>query len=346
MILYYLNNKNNKNILFDDEVLEMQLSIIVPIYNVEKYLARCLTALSEIKEIEYEVILIDDGSTDGSSQICDCFAADKPNFHVFHIENAGVSNARNFGISKATGNYYTFVDADDYIKENIFKIMINATENGEIDIVQSNFIRVVQDKEEIIINHENILLEGGNVAIDKLVNPNKIISNSVWGKIYKRTKFKNIMFDSKIRIAEDLKYNFDCLLIAKSIKLIPYAGYCYVKREGSVMESTFSEKMLDNLKVNSYMINNSSNEQIKNKLLNYHLETMINLLYESEKGCIKNKNSYCEIKNDLIRQISSIETTNYIRKKYKFLRILIKHVPNLVLKIFNIYSRMKLKKIG
>ena len=101
----------------------MKFSIIIPVYNVEKYIEKCLISILEQSYSDYEIIVVDDGSKDKSGVICDEFSQKYNQITVIHIPNGGVSNARNIGISKATGEYYWFIDSDDYIKPNSLEII-------------------------------------------------------------------------------------------------------------------------------------------------------------------------------------------------------------------------------
>ena len=99
----------------------MKVPIIVPVYNVESYLTQCIESLLIQTSIEYEIILVDDGSTDGSSSICDAYSANYNNVHAYHKVNGGLSSARNYGLDKSTGEWVVFVDSDDFVEFNLIK---------------------------------------------------------------------------------------------------------------------------------------------------------------------------------------------------------------------------------
>lgn len=120
------------------------LSIIVPVYNVETYLRKCVESLldQDLPPSDFEIILVDDGSTDSSGDLCDAFAADHTNIHVIHQQNKGLSGARNTGIAAASGKYIQFVDSDDYLSPNVFGGLIRQIEDQQLDILRFNYQNV------------------------------------------------------------------------------------------------------------------------------------------------------------------------------------------------------------
>ena len=128
----------------------MDISIIIPIFNVEKYLRRCLDSVLCQKDISMEIILVDDGSTDTSGDICEEYVTNHPNIKCIHIKNSGPSTAKNVGYDEATGNYVAFIDSDDEIKPEMFSTMLRSGYKNNADIVCCNYIQV---DEEGTISH-------------------------------------------------------------------------------------------------------------------------------------------------------------------------------------------------
>ena len=118
----------------------MKLSIIVPVYNVEAFLSKCVDSLlaQDLPKEDYEVILVDDGSTDGSGALCDTLAAEHGNIRVIHQQNHGLSGARNAGIPAASGDYILFVDSDDYLCPDVLGTLVGLMESKELDILRFN----------------------------------------------------------------------------------------------------------------------------------------------------------------------------------------------------------------
>ena len=129
----------------------MLLSIIVPVYNVEKYLRKCVDSLltQDLPPEEYEIILVDDGSTDQSGTICDEYAADHPIVKAMHQQNGGLSAARNSGVAVAQGRYVQFVDSDDYLEPNMLKTLVEKMETDQLDVLRFNY-RNVNERYEVI----------------------------------------------------------------------------------------------------------------------------------------------------------------------------------------------------
>ena len=126
----------------------MRFSIIVPVYNVEKYLSKCIQSLIDQDYNDYEILLIDDGSTDKSGIICEQYAKKYENIYVFHKKNGGLSDARNYGLQKALGDYILFVDSDDWIKKDILKEFSDIIENNKaVDVIETRFIEVYKNEE-------------------------------------------------------------------------------------------------------------------------------------------------------------------------------------------------------
>lgn len=222
------------------------ISIIVPIYNVEDYLEECLNSLLEQTYENIEIILIDDGSTDNSKKICDNYEKNNERIKCFHIENNGVSYARNFGLSKALGKWITFVDSDDVIDKNYCKYLINVIDE-ETDMVIgrtlsfiNNYNNIIDDgykggvEDSIITNKEKEELYK-SIFIDnrKLIKYPHISTCSA--KLIKRDIIQrnHILYDLKMFLYEDAFFNIQVINKAKRIKLIDKKIYYYRIHENS-----------------------------------------------------------------------------------------------------------------
>ena len=134
----------------------MLLSIIVPVYNVEQYLRKCVDSLlaQDLSSEEYEIILVDDGSTDQSGTICDEYATSHTNVKVVHQQNGGLSTARNRGIDVSQGEFVQFVDSDDYLEPNVLKTLVEKMETDQLDVLRFNYRNVNERYEEIEPNKD------------------------------------------------------------------------------------------------------------------------------------------------------------------------------------------------
>lgn len=233
------------------------ISVIVPIYNVEKYLLKCLKSISEQTYKNLEVILVNDGSTDNSGIIAETFARGDERFIYISKENGGLSSARNEGIKRAKGEYIYFLDSDDWIKKDYLEFMIKEFDK-ETDIVigkytlddtmlglsyvpfeSENIDRIFEGEEkekEIIERHLNAYPQSGYILKDTLM--------PVWKNLYRHQLIydNNIFFVSERSVgAEDYVFNFEAYYYAKKIKLSPIAGCVHVIVNNSLSRRYYSD---------------------------------------------------------------------------------------------------------
>ena len=187
----------------------MKLSIIIPIYNKSRYLSTILQQVREQSFADYECLLIDDGSTDGSGEICDEFSAIDSRFCVFHIPNGGVSHARNVGLHYATGKYITFIDADDEIHPDYLKNLYCRIEQDNADMIIGSSVKIWDNssRKEYIIAPYDSLIDSNRLFSEFVRNQ---YSNGIygycWGKMIRHDLIQGTWFDEKIRLAEDLDF--------------------------------------------------------------------------------------------------------------------------------------------
>ena len=203
----------------------IMLSIIVPVYNAEKFLYRCIESILAQTYTDFELLLVNDGSIDCSLEICEQYIKQDKRVKIFTQKNCGVSVARNTGIENATGEFVTFVDADDWIEPQMYeKMMKRFSEEMSVDIVIGGFVRqksdriipVLKKKEETIYTTKNALQE-------LLVG--KIFRGELCDKIYRKSLLDNIRLDSAIAVAEDLLFNWLVFQKARSILYYPIWAY-------------------------------------------------------------------------------------------------------------------------
>lgn len=210
------------------------LSIIVPVYQCEEFVEKCILSLLNQTEKNIEVILIDDGSTDNSGKIVDKYAACDSRIIAIHKSNGGVSSARNIGISKATGKYIMFVDADDVIKSDMCEQLLNNALKYNSDMVVSGFIlKDKNNKENYMIRPEAIYKSVYEINGDFNKLYGSFFFHNVCGKLYKTDLALKYKFKEKIRIGEDLLYNLEYLEHCINIVSIKYCGYVYVFNSNS-----------------------------------------------------------------------------------------------------------------
>lgn len=221
----------------------IKVSIIVPVYNVEEYLNRCIDSLLKQTLKEIEIILVDDGSTDLSSQICDEYEKNNSNIKVLHLENGGPARARNKGIEIATGEYIGFADSDDYCHPEQFeKLYQNAKDNNSDIAMCSFFVDSVKGLEPIIIPFKSLYNSNAEIKNDvvKCFYGEYVHGlNSLWIKIFRRSLLNdnNIRMDETLRRAEDKWFIFEALKVSAVFSYIEDNLYYYYQNESSIMHN-------------------------------------------------------------------------------------------------------------
>lgn len=225
------------------------ISVIVPVYNAEKYLIDTIQSILKQTYKNFELILIDDGSKDNSSEMCDLIAEKDDRVVVIHKENHGVSAARNTGIDRARGEYICFIDSDDYVEEDMLECLVNNAEKYKADISCCGLVQVALDGE--IKNHychgERKKIENMELLMQAFfsVPMYKEILYGPYNKIVRTEIVKMVRFNEKYTVAEDLLFNFECLEKATVFYLENRELYHYIKRENSISTSKFAEKEFD-----------------------------------------------------------------------------------------------------
>lgn len=224
----------------------MLISIIVPIYNVENYLERCVCNLIGQTYGKIEIILVDDGSTDKSSEICDKYEEIDSRIRVIHKINGGLSDARNVGISYATGDYIIFVDSDDYIELSLCKNLVDVIYDiGKVEVI-SYKAEVQNSKNEslkIINNINGFKKTISGVNYLRKILQNGYVSIEAWIYCYKRTfLIKNALCFQKDLLHEDFEFTLRALVLAKSVIHLNKVGYHYIIRENSISTAKNLEK--------------------------------------------------------------------------------------------------------
>ncbi len=243
------------------------VSIIVPVYNVENYLPRCIDSLIEQSLKDIEIVLVNDGSTDSSKKICEEYKKKDKRIILINKTNGGLSDARNAGIDIATGEYIAFVDSDDYIHKDMYKILLKVLIDNNSDIVESDY-------EMVFDNEKNINIENNDINGNKLKIYNKksaVVSTIldhhlrtyVWNKLYKRELWETIRFP-KGKIFEDAFTTYKVVNKCSKVVKIDRKLYYYYQRQDSIVNSKYSVKKLDHCvaleEMMEYMEKNYPNE--------------------------------------------------------------------------------------
>lgn len=221
-----------------NDIKELPLvSIIIPVYNVKRYLEKCLRSVCEQTYKNLEIIVVDDGSTDGSGELCDLFAQTDSRIKVFHQENAGQSCARNKGLSIVQGEYIGFVDSDDWIDSDMYELLYHLLVSNDADIaVCSHYVETATEAK--VKYSSGMLTSFSSDEAMRALLVDKKIRNYVWDKLYRRSLFSEIRFPEK-QIFEDMAVVYRVFFQANKVVMQDSPKYHYLKREGS---TTLGEK--------------------------------------------------------------------------------------------------------
>ena len=226
------------------------ISIVIPIYNAEKYLEECLNSIKNQTYQNFEVIMVNDGSKDNSETICKRFSEDDTRFRYFKKENGGVSSARNLGLDNVGGDYITFIDADDWIDENHLELLINSIKKNHSDIVVSSYkqfnnidvfyLRAYTIQEKYLLNFEKMNRDDFLTLFPKLMRANVCFNNAV-AKLFRKELVKNLRFDNSIKYGEDLDFYFRLYLNVDSVSYVDEPTYVY-RMHGDSTTSNFNQE--------------------------------------------------------------------------------------------------------
>lgn len=276
-----------------------KISVIVPIYNVENYLVKCVQSIQNQTYKNLEIILVNDGSTDNSGNFCKELAENDNRIKVITKENGGLSSARNAGIAEATGEYICFIDSDDYIEQNYCELLYNALIRTNSDVAAIDYVEVLEDDVQIINAHETnknnttdkyIIYEGINI-IKEILN-RRTFKNVVWNKLYKLDLIKKHLFLDKVNY-EDMYFSFDVLRDINRIVFINQVGYFYIRRKGSICYNPSEKNLCDFLKIAEYRFETIKSQDLK--IDNYNFYALIDVVIS-----ISIKYLYSDIKYDSV----------------------------------------------
>lgn len=293
------------------------ISIIIPVYKVEKYLEKCIESVLKQTYTNLQIILVDDGSPDNCGKICDEYAKKDSRIEVIHKANGGLSDARNVGISKAKGRYIGFVDSDDYIKENMYEILLNLIKKYDADVSICNLYDVI-DGNEYIRNKENGIREYSRLDILKEVLLDKNIQSYAWNKLYKKELFDEVKYPIGKKY-EDIGTTFYIFEKCNKIVVTSEPEYYYLKRSDSLVNNVTESTVFDYMELilQRYLYINDNIKELKQYNDYYLVRTLLtanNDIKELKQIEEKTKQKY----NELYNISKEILRTNYSNLKKFF----------------------------
>lgn len=309
------------------------ISIIVPVYNVEKYIRRCVDSLINQTYKNLEIILIDDGSPDNSGAICDEYAKLDNRVKVIHKENGGVSSARNVGLDSASGEYIGFMDSDDYITPDMYEVLYNNMVDNDADI--SMGIYALENNKGEFISHYRYDV---NEVFDKAQTIAEMLKQvkytcSLCDKLFSAKLVGDIRFDKDISHNEDLLFLYQLMKKSNKAVYISKPMYYYCNNEESASRVSFSDKNTTMLKAQTMVIEDIRENlpQIYDVALTEYVKTAIFNLTAIAKSGYKNK-EYIEKLRKIVKDNLKFFIKSYVAKGYKIYAVLISIS-------FNLYKR-------
>ena len=307
------------------------ISIIVPVYKVEKYIRKCIESILNQTYKDFELILVDDGSPDDSGAICDEYAEQDSRIKVLHQRNAGQASARNAGLAVAKGEYISFVDSDDTVEPYMLEVLKEMFTTFGCDIAMCGH-RLVQENEDFVSSvteYQPELLDIESLWNEIFGN----LNNAVWNKLFKRELLDDIRFPLDLHHGEDLIFNLEYLKKCKTGAINRIPCYNYLKRTDSITTSAFSSKKI--MEISS-----------KDKALEIVRMNKVSQIANAEKFCFRARMNVMRaiVKGRVEEQFLHIlnECREYIKSNYKNVKYNLRRKERLEyhlnMKIFVIYK--------
>ena len=300
--------------------MQKKISVIVPVYNIEKYLVRCIESIRLQTYKNIEIILVDDGSTDNSGKICDEYKQKDERIVVVHKQNGGLSSARNAGLEKAQGDYIGFVDSDDYISEKMYELLINEIVDCENAIANIMYVRAFDNgeiKSSRVPHTENETITAEKYLEELLLHVGDV---SVCTKLFPKSLIQNIRFPEGVD-NEDLLFAINLIQVIKEVRFVGEVGYYYYVRQNS-LSSKYSKAFIDMTKNSLYML-----EFVKNNFPKYKKQAIRFALYQNmayllsvpKQEATKNNQTYRKAKRFIRRNFVRVLFNKYLKIKQKII---------------------------
>ena len=307
------------------------ISVIVPVYNVEKYLPKCIESIMNQTYQDLEIILVNDGSSDNSNRICVRYAKIDKRIKVVNKENGGVSSARNLGLDIANGEYISFIDSDDYIELNMYEKMIDIALKKDIDIVSCNYNHLKNDgiKVPFFSLDKDEYIEDKNILFEKIFQY-KNYDLILFNKLYKRYIWKDLRFPLNINLAEDLMVLYPTINIAHKFYCLKDSLYNKLERIDGLTNSIKIEDYINNVKAHEqFLLDVSNNEDLDYKRifsacldnLFRHYKHLLDIIY------LLDNNKYKDLELEIIDKICGLYRNSDLSKKDKKKISFLKYSP-------------------
>lgn len=318
---------------------DYKISVIVPAYNIEKYLPRCLDSILNQTHKNLEVIVISDGSTDNTNSVIEEYAKKDNRIVPLFKENSGVSDTRNRGLEIATGDYIGFVDGDDYIEPDMYEALLSNALEYNADISHCGYQMVFPSRVDYYYNTSKKLVQNKEQGIIDMIK-GEYIEPGIWNKLYKKEILKDVKMDADIKFNEDLLFNIFAFNNADLSVYEDKPLYHYILRKGSAMTSEINvKKITDPVLVleNIYKFSKNKSTEIQNiafnKLISKYIRTYVNIKILK----VKKLSVYAK---ELRKKVKAYPSFNGLTKRTKIEKFLLLYLPFLLVWIYKFYENI------
>ena len=322
------------------------VSVIVPVYNVEVYLEKCLQSIIGQRYENLEILLVNDGATDSSGEICQKYANIDNRIKLFNKQNGGLSDARNFALDRATGQYYTFVDSDDYIHENMYATMLALITEEKADIAICGHYVVDGEKLIAVRNERQIITYTGEEALLLLLKDEQV-NSFAWDKLYRSTLFEDIRYPVG-RIFEDTATTYKIFDLANRIVRQDIPFYYYVRRKSSLSGAKSLKKDHHNFLgfYERFMFANSKQigdiDEGANKALMHGMNVIDAYAISENKD--KEKDTYLNTLKKIKEILKMYKLNNTEGKSLKYKLFLFNFNSNIYVFFYTLFHKIKMLK--
>ena len=316
---------------------EKLVSVIIPAYNIEDYIGRCLDSIISQTYKNLEIIVVDDGSRDHTGEILDNYAKKDRRIKVIHKENGGVSSARNKGIEAAEGDYIGFIDGDDLIESEMYKTLVDLLEEENADIAHCGYQMVFPDRVDYYHNTGKKKIQTTEEGLKDLLS-GEMIEPGLVNKLYKKELIKNCRLDETVKINEDLLMNYQLFKLSQKSVYYDITPYSYMIRSSSATgANSLIKKREDALRV----LNQIKDDCINNNLLSIIYKRYIYLLMAICRDDLKDR-SYMEYQKKQRKQLKKELKTDIFKscipKKLKYMSLFSCYLPHIMKVIYKMYD--------
>lgn len=323
--------------------MQSLISVIIPVYNKENYIHKCLDSVLNQSYSNLEIVLVDDGSKDNSGQILDDYAKKDSRIKVFYIKNGGVYAARNFGLGKSIGDYVTFIDADDTIENNYVETLFCELQKNDCDIAQCNYSNVHNEVKTPVGETGEVLVQSSEEAIAYIMQGKKYVVG-LWPKLYKKKLFINIPHCENIKVNEDYLVNFIAFQNAEKTVFIDLPLYNYYCNDDSVTHTINQVKSSKDVNYVAKIIMEKSKSKSYEKFAIARYQSSFLSVYSAMifSGKAISKAEKKEWRNKLKKIYKG---DNFLRKNDKIKAFLCLYTPMLYKCVYSIYDKIRKPKL-